>query len=334
MSWNPGPYELLLERVTDGGLTIRALRGTPWDDVAMGDGVSDPEAEGQWAPAPWCYGSAELRVGVAGPGLIDVTSIAWYRELHSDAMVTASYVGWADGQPVGVLSVQVPDGVSEVVATSAGVTDRAAPGNGLAVLALPGVDPSVDGYRVDVTDPSGTRSLTQDELVFDTPEWRAACEPPPPALPGPGEQPADPAAAEAEVRDVFARLFDPALPFDDKAHLLDDATGVAVAAAGAREGDFADAAASAVHTIEDFVFTSPTEAWFRYGIDTSVGYFGQRYGRAHLIDGAWRIERAVMCQDLALAASPCDPDVAQIMPPSVGLVEPPAPSPATGEVID
>ena len=306
-------YELVLERVTDSGITIRALRGESWysDEMAM------PDANG-WVAPRWCYGDAELRIGLSGPGLIDVTGATWFSELPAGVAVSATHAGWADGQPLGVIAVQVAEGITEVTATSGDVTDRAAPVGGAVVLLLPGVDPYIDGYSVDVTDASGARTLTEAELnPMNSAEWHEACEPPPPALPDAGEQPADAAAAEAAVRDVFATLFSSSTPFEDQpAGLLDDDTGVAAAIEVARNGDFADAVATAEYTIEDFVFTSPTEAWFRYSIATGTSYFGQRYGTAYLIDGSWRISRAVICQDLALAGAPCEPDPGPIYPPS------------------
>jgi hypothetical protein len=63
------------------------------------------------------------------------------------------------------------------------------------------------------------------------------------------------------------------------------------------------------------VFTNPTEAWFRYDLETSSSFFADRFGIAYLIDGSWRISRRVICQDLALAASPCEPDSEPINPP-------------------
>lgn len=306
-------YELVAERVTDSGITIRALHSESW---YSGDKIP-PDAHG-WAPARWCWGDAELRIGLSGPGLIDVTSASWYTELHTQVAVSAAQAGWADGQPLAVIAVQVGDGVTEVAATSGDVSDRTAPAGGAAILLLPGIDPYSTAYTVEVTDASGTRTLTDAELnPANTPEWREACEPPPPALPDAGEQPADPAAAEAAVRDVFATLFGGSVPFEDQPDgLLDDDAGVDEAFAVARNGAYADAVATAVYTMEDFVFTSPTEAWFRYAIDTGASYFSQRYGTAHLIDGSWRIARAVICQDLALAGAPCEPDPGPIYPPS------------------
>jgi hypothetical protein len=306
-------YELVFERVTDSGITIRALRGESWYSPEM---VS-PDANG-WTPARWCFGDAELRIGLSGPGLIDVTGATWYSELPVRAIVSVTQAGWADGQLLGVIAVQVGDGITEVAAASGDVSDRAAPIGGAAVLLLPDIDPYTDDYTVEVTDASGTRTLTEAELnPMNTPEWREACEPPPPALPDAGEQPADATAAEAAVRDVFSALFGSSVPFEEKPDgLLDDYTSVGEALESARNGVYADAVGTAVYTIEDFVFTSPTEAWFRYAIDTDTSHFGQRYGTAHLIDGSWRIARAVICQDLALAGAPCEPDPGQIFPPS------------------
>ncbi len=306
-------YELVLERVTDSGITIRALRGESW----YSDEMAVPDASG-WVAPRWCHGDAELRIGLSGPGLIDVTSTSWFSELSVDAVVSAAQAGWADGQPLAVIAVQVGDGITEVAATSGEVSDRGAPTGGVVVLLLPGIDPYTDGYAVDVTDASGTRALTDAELnPMNTPEWHEACEPPPPALPEAGEQPADAAAAEAAVRGVFTELFGSTTPFEDKpAGLLDDDTGVAAAIEVARGGDYADAVATAEYTIEDFVFTNPTEAWFRYSIATGMSYFSQRYGTAHLIDGSWRISRGVICQDLALAGAPCEPDPGPIYPES------------------
>ncbi len=306
-------YELVAERVTDSGITIRALRGESW----YSDDMMAPDTNG-WSPARWCFGDAELRIGLAGPNLIDVTSATWYSELHTQVAVSPTHAGWADGQPMTVLAVQVADGVTDVAATSGEVTDRVAPTGGVAVLLLPGVDPYAGGYTVEITDAAGARTLTESELnPSNSPEWREACEPPPPALPAAGEQPADAPAAEAAVRDVFTTLFGSTTPFEDQpAGLLDDDTGVAAAIEVARNGDYADAVATAEYTIEDFVFTSPTEAWFRYAINTGESYFSQRYGTAHLIDGSWRISRGVICQDLALAGAPCEPDPGPIYPES------------------
>ncbi|MDP2702310.1 MAG: twin-arginine translocase subunit TatC [Candidatus Rokubacteria bacterium] len=55
----------------------------------------------------------------------------------------------------------------------------------------------------------------------------------------------------------------------------------------------------------ELVFTSPTEASFRYHIDSETGMFRDRFGTASHIDGHWRIARETYCQDLTLAGGSC-----------------------------
>ncbi|MEM9039193.1 MAG: hypothetical protein AAGD33_04770 [Actinomycetota bacterium] len=126
-------------------------------------------------------------------------------------------------------------------------------------------------------------------------------------LPPAGDPPPDPAAAEQAIRERHALLVDQDRPGEDKfIDLLDDATGVAEALDGALNGSLADAARSAEYAIDELIFASPTEALFRYTIQTSSGAFGGRLGAAGLgDDGTWRISRATLCQDLSLAGSPC-----------------------------
>ena len=68
----------------------------------------------------------------------------------------------------------------------------------------------------------------------------------------------------------------------------------------------------------ELVFTSPTEAWFRYDIDSPMASFADRYGMAVLgEDGVWRLTRQSVCQDLALVpGTTCVPSVSQLLPPS------------------
>jgi hypothetical protein len=124
-----------------------------------------------------------------------------------------------------------------------------------------------------------------------------------------------------ESRQRFELLRTRSIPREEKPDLLDDRTGVDAAIEAVDTGQYAEAVASAVTTIDELVFTSPEEAWFRYTIDTSNGVFGPRYGTVRLIDGSWLFARAVVCQDLALAGGPCDPPVEPIMPPGAQIAE-------------
>ena len=163
---------------------------------------------------------------------------------------------------------------------------------------------------------AGERTIPWDELPQDGDlTWQKDCSPPPPELPQPGEQPEDAEAAEAEIRANFIALFDRDAVFEDRAEqLLDDTTGLQDALDQLEAGGFADAAQTSSRTMTDLVFVSPDEAWFGYDLETVFSDFPSRFGIAYLIDGQWRIARAVICQDFALAGVYCNPPVNDIYP--------------------
>jgi len=324
------PVEPLFDRTTESGFTLRAHLGQTWEQE---QGVP----EGEWRPAPWCYESGQMRVALGGNGVIDVGSVPWYREPYQGRAVSWVTLGNPDGQPTWVFVVQVPTDTENVVVTlETGETDATAPQNGIAVLAVPGLAPTVvaegpERYWVDnapvfsleVQGGAAAGVVNSDGVGnWDDPEFRKACTPPPPPLPAPGEQPADPAASEAEIRDVMTRLYGITGTDDDGSGLLDDPTGVAEARQQVEEGGFADDAAAATATIDELVFTAPDEAWFRYSIDTPGIDFDNRYGIAVLVDGAWKITRSTICQDLSLAGGDCGPGWQQIYPPGAFPEEP------------
>ena len=312
--WTPTAMELLHERTLPSGVRVRLQVGQTWDDGWSDDG---------WTPAAYCMQNREARITFDGAGIVDVGGAGLYSELFQGLQVQVGEVGWADGHPVRYLVVQADPGVVEVAVTwDDGLTDRTAVENGTAVLVVEPATHDQGGtwsrdYTLEITDAAGVRSASRDELnYYENPEYRAGCNPPPPALPDPGEQPADPAAAELALRDRFALLWDADVPRDDKRSVLDDWTGVDEAADAVLTGDFADAAETAVHEIEEIVFTGPTEAWFRYALLTDISDFYERYGTATLVDGEWQFARAVMCQDLSLGGGVCEPGFEDIYPPS------------------
>lgn len=306
-SWDR--YELVLTRTTAAGYSVRALLGPRWDaePYVAEAGVDGDSAGSTWEPANWCYPNRELRIGVSGPDLIDVGSVGWHdRRPGNTPFVAVAEIGWIDSAPIRVVAVHAdPAAVHASVIYPDGGSDESSLTDGVAVLVVPGSD-AWAGYEVRVTDGSGDVAVVTAASPWADADWRAACEPPPPELPLAGEQPADP-GAEGAVRDVFARLFDRSTPVADREALVDDPTGVAAAFEAVADGPFADIAATAVHVLDELVFTSPTEAWFRYGIETSSGYFGSRFGQAFLIDGSWRIARDAVCQDLSLGGAQCVP---------------------------
>jgi hypothetical protein len=319
------PMETLFERVTDGGFTLRAQLGEVWEYHVEGEWGA-----GEWRPAPWCFESGQLRVSMTGNGIVDVGGAPWFSEPFKGRAVSAMLLGGNDGSPQWAVVVQAPLDVTTVrVDFADGSSDAAPPQNGIAVLtgpAPPSEPVTEDGYTYWL-DPTPAYAVTFEggsEPVsigvdgvgrWDDPEFRESCTPPPPALPDAGEQPADPAAAEAEVRAAMSTLYGIVGSGEVGTELLDDPTGVAEAREQVQAGGFADDAAEAVATIDELVFTTPAEAWFRYSLDTPNNDFTNRYGIAVLVDGVWKITRATVCQDLSLAGGDCGGGWQSISPP-------------------
>jgi hypothetical protein len=306
--YTPEPMTLVYERVLDNGVRIRLQQGQSWG--------GEEWYGSDWQPAAFCWATAEGRLTIDGSDVVDVAGYGWYEELFKGLAVQAFEAGHADGHVMRLLQIQAAPDVTEVAVTwPDGATDRTAPSNGAAVLVVEDSG-AYDGYTLKVTGASGTTTLTDRDLdYYDDPDYRAACEEPPPALPEAGEQPADPAAAEAALLERFQLLWDRTRE-DWPGELVDDDTGIEAALAQIIEGPFAESAETATHIVEELVFTSPTEAWFRYAIDSETGFFGQRYGYATLTDGGWVFPRALVCQDLGLAGGSCEPWVEAIYPPS------------------
>ncbi len=245
------PLETLFERTTSGGMVLRAQMGQTWDPPTGGD-----FGAGGWQPPPWCFESGQLRVSLAGNGAVDVGGSGWYREPFKGRSVSWMMLGGADSQPHWVVVAQVPAGATNVAVTFAdGATDSVEPQNGIAVLAVaaaPGAAPDdmnspmpvPPAFEVTFEGGSEPLSVTSGDVgTWADPEFQESCSPPPPALPDPGEQPADPALAEAQIVDVMTRLYDGTVTGEDG--LVDDNTGIADARAQVAEGSFSAEASSA-----------------------------------------------------------------------------------------
>ena len=257
-----------------------------------------------------------MRVSMTYKDAIGISNGSRYTAVRDGGLtLTLFSAGYAENEHFRVLVLQVEEGTTLATATWAdGTVDSAAPVKGWVVLASPG-DSTVE-FDISLQIPNGMKNVAYDQLPRDGDlEWQKACNPPPPELPPPGEQPDDPSAAEQEVRDVFDLLWNRDVPLDEKV-VLDDTTGVADAIEQVDNGGFAGTAQTALHTITGVVFTSPTEAWFTYDLNTDITDFTNRFGIAYRIDGVWVISRAVICQDLALAGGQCIPFIDEIRPPS------------------
>jgi hypothetical protein len=317
------PLELLAERTTESGITVRAHLSEPF----MSADEYPPLGEDGWQPPAWCSPNAELRIALGGGAatgapVIDVGSVSWWDEPFEGRAVSWLTLGVADANPHRVVVVQVPAGTTSVTAAfDDGNVDRAEPEHGVALLVAPGgtpYDPELGlvppGVELSFDGPEPTTIRADDATTWDDPVFNESCTPPPPDLPGPGEQPADPAGAEAAIRDTVAAVYAGGEP-GASAQLIDDPTGVEEAREQVRAGAFAEAADSAVAVIEELVFTSPREAIYRYRLETDDGVFGDRFGAAVLRDGVWKLTRDTVCLDLGFAGGDCGGPVTPVWPP-------------------
>lgn len=339
-----GPrLEVLHQRVTEAGIRLTVFDNGNWfmeGDFGEEGVVFDAPAEtiaaapadaadsfmpfpgpdqgpDGWVPEPWCTPVGGFRVTMTFRDAVGVASGQRYEAPRDGLAATLFSSGYAEGSPFRVLVLQVAPDTTEVsVEWDDGATDTAVPTGGWVALATPG-EPS-GKFVLTLAEAGGLREVAWDEVPRDGDEaWMEGCTPPPPELPPAGEQPDDPAAAEAEIRAAFELLWDTDVPFEEKGDLvLDDTTGVAEAVDQVMEGGFGDTARTATHTMTELVFVSPDEAWFTYDIDSTAADFTNRFGIAYRIDGRWYITRAVICQDLSLAGGQCIPFAEPITPPA------------------
>jgi hypothetical protein len=189
-------------------------------------------------------------------------------------------------------------------------------------FALVAINGSIaEDFTITVDRPEGALTMTAADLVATSmsTDYNDSCQPPPPALPEAGEQPADPVAARAAAEEAWSKARDfSGLDTAERLGYVDDPTGVAEAWEAIGATTYVEAAGNSQSLIRDFVFTSPTEAWVRYDILTSITNFANRYGILRLSeDGVWQITRATICQDVAMVPeAACKPGVEVVLPPS------------------
>ncbi len=223
-----------------------------------------------------------------------------------------------------VALVRTTGTANEVAIVESGVEhDRAAFVDGLAVLDMTDIWSRPDSGQPELV--LITSGVAAEPIPLApaygraTEEFRQECQPgPPPTLPLPpaGEQPLDPVAAEAQILDAYSRALDRTviLPDEDPSS-VDDITGIAEAAAEVDAGEMAEVAATAEHDVEELVFTTPNEAWFRYTITTTLGTVTGQFGIARFNGSVWQITRDTICQDLQRAGGTCVPAADQNVPP-------------------
>lgn len=126
------------------------------------------------------------------------------------------------------------------------------------------------------------------------------------ALPPPGKAPADAPAARAAIDHAFATAYDFSAPADRREAAVDEPTGLAPAIREVADGPYGGIMRSTGVRIVSIVFTSPTRAAVLYDLTGVPDTFGtDRLGSARLVDGHWKVTRATVCADLALAQVTC-----------------------------
>lgn len=316
----------VIERVTAEGLTVRLL---VTDGAAQFQPVQVPEG----APA-WC-----VPTGMASGTIISAAAVAQSQLTLSEVAAPAGggqlfFGGTLEDDPMWGAIVQVPPGVVLVRATRPGVeADEMEPVDGLAIVALPALkgdgalqpggpmpgfnpwgDVDLDGTAIELVSATGERRrldprtdlqgppMWTDQRCWQIPDQLAPGTGPPSELelPAPGEQPADPAAARAEVeralQDLFRAPIEEGLEFFD---LIDDASGIDLSVAEQIEegSSVAEVLSESEVTVVDLVFVSPVEAFFYYDIVGPATNL-DRFGRARFVDGRWKITRGTFCQEV------------------------------------
>jgi hypothetical protein len=123
----------------------------------------------------------------------------------------------------------------------------------------------------------------------------------------PGEQPADPAAAEEQVRAAFTGIFDSSLPREAKAPLSERPAVWAAANQALVEGQYGEMVEGLHAVVDEVVFTSPTRAVVRFDLITSTGYrSADQIGHAVLVDGRWLVTIETTCEQVSIAGVRCD----------------------------
>jgi hypothetical protein len=130
-----------------------------------------------------------------------------------------------------------------------------------------------------------------------------------PPLPDPGsERPADPVAAEEQVRAAFVGLFDASIPREDRAQFVDRPEVWLPANKTLVEGQYGDAVKDLHAVVDTVVFTSRTHASVRFQLIASAEIVPRDHyiGDALLVDGRWVVDVTTPCARMALAGVECD----------------------------
>jgi hypothetical protein len=220
--------------------------------------------------------------------------------------------GTVEGSPTLYVLAAVAPGVTEVRATfGAGGVDDMRPVDGVVVLAhaAPGTSGSAGtGIRLEAIAPDGSVLATTKADTGSGTRVAANCLTPPPELPPPGPQPADPTVARAAIAKAYAVLdANAALDPDAKLAYIQGGEGIrSTLDEAGRRSNVSIQYPHVAWVVREVVFTSPTRASVRYDIaNPDQVLLADQIGEAVLDNGTWKVTRATVCAVLALGGTPC-----------------------------
>lgn len=125
------------------------------------------------------------------------------------------------------------------------------------------------------------------------------------ASPTPTNRPANPAAAEKQIRDNWARFFSPATPIDQKAKYLENGDQLKQALQGFSTDPRTSQVAAQVTKVS---FTSPTGADVTYVLTLKgMTQLPNAGGTSVLQDNVWKVSRQTFCGLIQLSGAKTPP---------------------------
>lgn len=327
----------LFDRVTDAGVSLRVFRS---DDVPQWGPWNAPGFEDERPES--CRQVGTVQATAIGDAAVVTSQTPLSADPGDTGNVSFGVGGLIEDEPLLVFTVQVPTGTVAVGASAAGGgRDSMEPVDGVAALVIDApealaemwsgmaVQPAADPWQGIVlefrTGSGDTTRLTGTELnsgmlmSFNDPAcWEqppvdpdapVVTIPPPTLPPGNGELPEDPDAAATAIRAALDAVYAPG-PRRDAARVaaIDDPSGVQFMLDRVRDDPNGREIEPDHLELVEVGFLSAVEASFFYELrDDSVMDFGQQYGRARFIDGAWKITRATFCHDYERIGAGCGP---------------------------
>ena len=254
----------------------------------------------------WCQPTSELALELSTDAIAvrEVTENIGVGPGSHVSVLNSVTEGSFEGDPVQVVIAKAAGDVDHVELAIGANKDVSSPVHGLVALALSG--PQAAG-TLTAYDASG-KSLQQLTVPAGRTQYLSDCQPQPIKLPQPGVQPADRAAAVAQVRAAFANAFTHAPPGGDVYHGLatvQDGEQLHNAVDQVRR-NFPNAFDTITVTTGDLVFTDPTHAVVQFTPTYSQGApYGKQNGTAVLAGGKWLVTQSTYCGLLRFGGATC-----------------------------